>query len=89
MSTKLHTTDDLLRFLSSVEAEFPGRVYPLTATVTSSTKPRRPRSRKTTTRIQYGLIIAANLGSEIVATPEAAPLPQPLAQYSTADLGYV
>jgi hypothetical protein len=89
MSVKLATPDALLRFLASVEADFPGRVYPLSASVTSSTKPRRPRSRKTTTHIKYGLIIAANLGSEIVATPEAAPLPQPLAQYSTADLGYV
>jgi hypothetical protein len=89
MSVKLATPDALLRFLASVEADFPGRVYPLSATVTSSTKPRRPRSTRTTTHIQYGLIIAANLGSETLVAPGAGPLPQPLAQYSNADLGYV
>jgi hypothetical protein len=91
MATKLTTPDDLLRFLARVEADFPGRVYPLSALVAASTKQSHSRSKGATTRIQYGLIIAANLGSERLAAPGATPvpLPLPLAQYSNADLGYV
>jgi hypothetical protein len=89
MSTKLHTPDDVVRFLASVEADFPGRVYPLSGVVTLSMKPRSPRSTRTTTRIQYGLILSSNLGSEILPDPGAGPVPRPLAQYSNADLGYV